>query len=254
MGVRIPALIMAGRANTGALRQVSDAPWEAMIPVAGRPMAARVADALRGSAVVGDVWIVGPDGLAPSVGAARFVAPGGSLLENLRRGVAAVEPDQAAGGQVLVVGGDVPLLTPAVVDSFLERCAALAADVCYPIVRRDVCLARYPGARRTWARLREGVFTGGNAFLLRQAAVPLLLGLLERFYAARKSPVRLAALLGPGLLLRYAAGLLSVGDVEERFQRLSGLVGRAVEMADPEIAMDVDRPEDLEFVSSFLQR
>ncbi len=237
------ALVLAGRPNTGRLREADGAAWEALIPVGGKPMVLWVAEALRGSAAVEAVWVVGPPELSGSAPWVNLLPPAPTLRANLELGLAAMGGDEDE--QVLVVGGDVPLLRSEMVDSFLSVCAANPADLHYPIVRRQVCLGRYPTARRTWARLREGTFTGGNAFLLRRSAVPVLLGLLDRFYAARKSPVRLARLLGTGLLLRYALGLLSLRTVEARFRRLTGLAGRAVEVADPEVAMDVDRPEDL---------
>ncbi len=246
------ALLLAGRPNTGRLRGADGAAWEALIPVAGKPMALWVAEALRGCAAVDAVWVVGPPELGELVPWASLVSPAATLLENLERGLAAMGGEGDEG--VLVVGGDVPLVTSGEVASFLLACARRPADVHYPVVRREACLGRYPGARRTWARLREGTFTGGNAFLLRRSAVPVLLGLLDRFYAARKSPARLALLLGPGLLFRYVLGLLSVTAVEARFHRLTGLVGRAVELPEPGLAMDVDRPEDLALVRRVLAR
>ena len=75
---------------------------------------------------------------------------------------------------------------------------------------------------------------------------------VERFYAARKSPLRLARLLGPAVFLRFVTGRLSVADVERRFRQLAGCAGRAIVCPDPEVGMDVDKPEDCRVVEGHL--
>lgn len=243
----VTAVVLAGRPNAGALRAVSAAPWEALVEVGGRPMVCRVVEALQGAAGVGDVVVVAPPAVAAALSGVRVAPPGGDLVESLRHGLAA-----AGAGPVLAAGSDVPLLTPAMVERFLAACAAAGAATCYPVIPRAACEERFPGARRTYARLREGEFTGGNLFYLAPEAVAPVLALLERFYRARKSPLRLAALLGVGVFLRFLAGRLSIRDVERRFRQLTGCAGRAVICPDPEVGMDVDKPEDWRLVQERL--
>lgn len=245
------ALVLAGRPNTGALAAVSPEPWEALIDIAGRPMVVRVVDALRQADRVARIAVVGPSGplgevLPPGV---LVVEAGGTLEENLRRGFAALAPQDRP---VLVTACDVPLLTGATVDAFLAACAERPAAFHYPIVERAACEARFPGVRRTYAALREGTFTGGNIFLVAPSVVGPLLDLLERFYAARKSPLRLAWLLGPGILVKFLLRRASIGDVERLFVRLTGQVGRAVIFPHPEVGVDVDKPDDLDLVRRLL--
>lgn len=246
--MEVTGLVLAGRANAGALRAVSDAPWEALVEVGGRPMVAYVVEALRQASGVGRVVVVAPPAVASVLEGVEAVAPGASLVESARRGLAA-----AGEGPVLLAGSDLPLLRAGMVERFLAACAAAGAAVCYPIVPREACLARYPRARRTFVRLRDGTFTGGNLFLVAPEAVRPVLGLLERFFAARKSPLRLAGLLGPGVLLRFVLGRLRVADVERRFRDLTGLPGRAIVCPDPEVGMDVDKPADLRVVEEALK-
>lgn len=245
---RVDALILAGRANRGAFREASPAAWEALVEIAGRPMVSYVVEAVRGSGRVGRVAVVGPEALAPVLpeGVLR-VEPGEGLVENLRRGGEALagKPDGGGVRPLLVVTGDVPLLRAAMIDRFLDLCERAPAALHYPVIRRETCEARYPGVRRTYARLRDGTFTGGNAFLIAPEAFGACLGLVDRFFAARKSPVRLARLLGIRILIKFLLGTVSLADLEGVVTRLAGWPGRAVICPDPELGMDVDRPEHI---------
>lgn len=215
---------------------------ECRVEVAGRPLAAWVAEGLRGVAEMGRVAVVGR-GEWP---AALTVEPGESIVENLRRGVAALAaPDE----ELVVAAGDAPLINAAAVTRFVSACRTAGADLGYPVVPRPACEARFPGTRRTYVRLREGSFTGGNCFYLTPAAVAPAVDWLERVYAARKRPLRLARLLGPGLLLRLVLGRAGIAEAQRAADRLLGLRARAIVCADdPELGVDVDKPADLELV------
>ncbi|MBX6350217.1 MAG: nucleotidyltransferase family protein [Clostridia bacterium] len=245
------SVVLAGRENKGRLASVSDAPWEALVPVAGRPMGARVVEALRGAEGLTRVVVVGPEEAAGwRAGAAevKVLAPGSSLVENLVRGVEAALPAD----ELLVATSDVPLLTPEDVGEFARRARALEADLVYPIVRREVCEAAFPGVRRTYVRLRDGTFTGGNLFYLRAERAGALWPFLERAYAARKRPLRLLPLFGVGTIVRVLFGRAGLGFLEARASRLLGLRARALPFERPALAVDVDKPDDLELADRVL--
>jgi CTP:molybdopterin cytidylyltransferase MocA len=229
------------------------------LEVAGRPLAAWVVAALKGVSGMRRVAVVG----AGDWPGALAVEPGGSIVENLRRGVAALgsaegwppggSPGAWAGEEMVIAAGDAPLLTPGAVERFAAACRAAGADIGYPVVPRAACEARFPGVRRTYVRLREGEFTGGNCFFLTPAAVEPAVHWLDRVYRARKRPLRLARLLGLGLVLRLALGRASMREAERVAGRLLGLRARGIVCADdPEIGVDVDKPADLELVRRLL--
>jgi hypothetical protein len=124
------------------------------------------------------------------------------------------------------------------------------ANIIYPIVAVSDCYARYPGIKRTARRLKEGDYTGGNLVLLRPQFMLQQRERIAGAYAARKSPARLAAMLGIGTLVRLLLSqtlspkLLSVATLEERAGRLLGGSVRALVSAYPEIATDLDKPSD----------
>ncbi|MCD0157206.1 nucleotide-diphospho-sugar transferase, partial [Deinococcus sp. 6GRE01] len=115
----------------------------------------------------------------------------------------------------------------------------------YPVVRREVCEAAYPGVKRTYARLRDGTFTGGNLFLLDPALIGQFLPRLREVLAARKAPLKLAGLIGPGVLLRLVTGRLSVAALEAKVSALLGVPARALITPHAAVGTDVDKDEDL---------
>jgi hypothetical protein len=235
------AVVLAGRPNDGLLRSVSAEAWEALIPVAGRPMAAWVVRTLASVPGVGPVVVVGPEALARHVPEAEVVAPGRDMLENLEIGLGRL----AGRDLVLVATGDAPLLTRAEVEAFLAGVAARpVGDLYWSIVPREAVEAALPGVRRTWVRLREGTYTGGNLAALRPAAAGGVRALAERLVALRKSPWRLAGLLGGSFLLRFLLGRVRLEEAEARFSRLLGLEGRAVVVPSVGVGVDVDKPSD----------
>lgn len=249
-GTKVDAVVLAGARNEGPLKEVSDAPLEALIEVGGRPMLAHVLEALRQTGQVGTVAIVGPREELAAAGDwvrwdhIRFPGDAGSLPANLKLGLDSLATQRP----VLVVTSDIPLITPEAVVHFLRACAQEEADVYYPIIRREDSEARYPGVTRTYARLREGEFTGGNLALLSPAMVARHGPVLERAMALRKNPLALARLFGFGLFVKFVLGRLSVLDVERRFEKAFQVRAQAVLTPYPEVGLDVDKPSDLALV------
>jgi len=213
-------------------------PNKAFLPLAGTPLVRRVIDALRAAPEVRRLVLVAPAPVPAEVASEcdRVLADQGELLANVEAAL-----DALAGARwVLACAADLPLLTPAAVSRFLARCAERDADFYYGIVRREDVESRFPGVRKTFVRVGEGTFTGSSLVLLRPEVVSRVRPLLARALEARKNPAQLAVLFGGKYVVKYLSGRLSVADVEERVQELTGLRGAAVVCPDPEVALDVD--------------
>ncbi len=236
----VAGVVLAGRRNEGRLRDEPSA-YEALIPIAGRPMGAWVVAALAPSCE--RVVAVGPEGLG-----ATAVAPGPSLLENVRAGLAAVAPSD----EFLVATGDAPLLTAGAVAAFLAASRAAHAALGYPIVPRAACEAAFPGTRRTYVRADGVEYTGGNVFYLRAEAVAPLLAQVEAFYLARKNPLRLAGLFGLGTILALLTGTARVATLEAIASRRLGVAARGIVSGDAGVGTDCDKPSDLALARAVL--
>jgi GTP:adenosylcobinamide-phosphate guanylyltransferase len=246
MGLRVEALVMAGSDQEG------EGDYRPARLLAGRPMLAYVLEALRGCAAVKRVAVAGPReylaGLLPPE--VIPVASGENLVATLERALTEFRPQ----GWLLVATADAPLITSAAVEDFLARCRPLLDhyNFFYSVVRKEVYEAFCPHGRRTYAHLREGSLTGGNLFLVRPEVALSACRQGAEIMRLRKSPLRLARLIGPWFLLRFLLHRLPLAEAEARFSALLGLKGITISVPYAEVAFDLDHPEDFALAEALL--
>lgn len=221
---------------------------KALIQLAEKPMTQWVLDALDGSSEVEGVFVVGLD---PSSGlrsrkSLAFVPDQRGLLANSKAGLARIRAMDKSADQALVLGGDIPALTPEIVD-WRVRSADPAADLDYIAIERRHMETRFPGARRTYVRLRALEVCGGD---INVARIDLATddAVWDRLLAARKSVWRQAALIGWGTLILLLLGRLKLEEGAEQVSRRLQLRGRAHLCPYAEAGMDVDKPHQLELL------
>jgi GTP:adenosylcobinamide-phosphate guanylyltransferase len=228
---------------------------KAYVRIGKRLMLERVLIALRGSASIGRIrCVTPPDAFVGAFGNAGsalcddIVAPGRDLIDSLLGGFDGLRSDE----MVVVAATDIPLVTAAALDAFVQRAVSQPCDVGYGFVRREAHMRAYPRVRHTWVRLREGTFCGAGVSVIRAGAAARIASLLRDFAAARKSPLRLASLFSPFLVVRVMLGLVSVSELERRADALSGLRCRGIACDEPELAVNVDCLEDLQTIRSII--
>jgi len=155
-------------------------------------------------------------------------------------------------GRVLLSTSDIPLLTPQSIEDFINQCQDQEADLYYPIVAKEVVESRFANSPRTYVNLREGMFTGGNVFLLNPAIVEECIPRGEQIIKARKSPMKLCRLVGMMFLLKFLARSITLEEAQDKVSRLLGIRGRVVISGYPEVGVDVDKPSDLELITRTL--
>jgi len=249
-GAVVDAVVLAGGVDRGELAAQTGVPYRPLLEVAGRPLILHVLGALGRTTGVDRVAVVGPPAVLEAADELMvdFRVPAGEhFLGNLLAGISTINSGRAnsSPNHVLVITGDLPLITPAAVDDFVERSLAAYADVTYPIIPKASCERQFPGGRRTYVRLREGVFTGGNAVVLTRQFVEQSKELIGRLYAYRKNPIRLATLFGPGFILGLVLGRLTISALEGRASTIVGGRVRAIVSEHPDLGFDVDKLEDL---------
>jgi GTP:adenosylcobinamide-phosphate guanylyltransferase len=240
---------------------------KAMLPLAGRPMISWVIEALCASTRVGRVLVVGVDGTSgagsrgPAPGAAETLAAewrdqpvevvpgGGSFVDNLYAGVAALQE----GGPALYCGSDIPLLSGAMVDRFVDVGWREGIDIGAGLVSRAAILDRFPGAEDLWLRLREGRFIAADLAVFDPLAAADVRPHLEVLAPQRKSAVRQAWYVGLPLLIRYLTRRLTIVQFEREIRRRFGLRCAIQQVADPELGLDVDGAAALALCESALR-
>lgn len=248
------AIVLAGGQKTGLLEDPVKPVSEALIPIGQRLMVNYVVEALRNSDNIKDIIVAGPlaemAGIFPANHKITLVPSGGTTIKSFLNALEAVPSDYQE--RVLVVTADIPLLTTEAVDDFINVCKDKEGELFYPIVSKEANEKKYPGVKRTYVNLKEGIFTGGNIVLVDPHSVRKCIKVAEELVRLRKSPISLARYVGWGLLLRYLLGILSLQDAEDKVSKLLGIKGTGIISTFPEIGIDVDKQSDLALVKKKL--
>jgi len=239
------AVVLAGTGKQSTLTLSEGIGNKALIDIHGQPLLAYVLKALRSSDLVDRIAVVGP-----AAELTQFIEPfriliveeAGSITDNIAAGYQALQP----GKHFLITSADIPFLSKESVDEFLEQCMPYDVDFYYPIVSKHDSDTCFPDTKRTYAKLKDGIFTGGNIFLVNPAKLDAGLPRINKFFAARKSPLKLLLILGIGFIFKFATGNLTIKELEDSLPRLIGLSGKAIRSRHPEISTDVDKICDLE--------
>jgi hypothetical protein len=146
-----------------------------------------------------------------------------------------------------VTTADHALLQAAWITRFVADTPA-DADVAALVAARATVEAAAPDTLRTWLKLADGQWSGCNLFYFANARGFAALDLWRRVEAERKRPWRMAAILGPGLLVGYLAGRLTLRAAAARLGSLAGVRAAVVETPFGLASVDVDKPADLDLV------
>ncbi|MGF1640377.1 MAG: NTP transferase domain-containing protein [Rhodospirillales bacterium] len=256
---RATALVLAGRRGPDdPVAVAAGLSHKCLVPAGGVPMLARVIAALAASHSVARIAVsIETPGLVadlapslPPAAAAGLVVVESRATPSLSALAAAEALDRPF--PLLITTADHPLLTPDVVDSFLAAAHATGADVAAGLVPAERVLAAHPDAKRTFLRFRDGRMSGCNLFCVRTATGLDVLRFWRRVERDRKRPWRIATALGPGTLLRYGLGRLTLAQALERLSKVAGADARAVVVPVADAAIDVDKADDLALVERIL--
>ena len=238
------ALMLAGsRGATDPVALAAGTQYKAFADINGRPMISYVIDSLRAEPRIERI-VVSIEKDAPNLpeGVERIAALGSpassvhSALETLPT-------------PVLVTTADHPLLTPDMIASFLDEAERNPAEALTALCPREIAEQAGNPARRTYLPFRDGRASGTNLFALKTPQTLAVVAFWRKIEKLRKSPIRMAKTLGPGLLIRTALGRLQRSHAEQALERATGCPVAFTELMYPDAAHDVDTPADLNFVA-----
>ena len=247
------AVVLAGsRPGVDQFAQSYGTDLKALIPVGGVPMVRRPVVALLESAGIGSIRVLAqqPERIAQALPTDTRIAVEGSGA-TIASTLETLCSDASVEWPVLVTTADHALLTPGIVADFLAK--SLGTDVAIGVVSRDVLLKRLPQTKRTWLKFRGGAYSGANLFLLGGPQVRPAIELWRASEQNRKKAWRMMLTLGfsgfVGAVLKLRTLQQTLGAVGQKL----GLTIRAVELADPLAAVDIDKPADHELVTAILE-
>lgn len=225
---------------------------KALIDMGGRTMLERVVAALQSSRSIEDILVVGiqPE-MAEGLQFARSVdfLPGqGGMVANMLAGCAWIQKNKPGATTIVGCSADIPAITPAIVDAFVEACRPWDRAIYYNFVSRETIEARFPNSNRTYSRLSGMEVAGGDMVVAGVDVVARNRELIESLTGARKQPWRIARIVGLGFLLKFLFHRVTFADVEATAGRIIGAPVKVVLGSPAEMAMDADKPYQVEML------
>jgi CTP:molybdopterin cytidylyltransferase MocA len=250
----VNALILAGsRGPDDPLAKAANVSHKALLPVAGVPMLLRVVEALRAMPGIARIYVcIENERVVLQVPVLEALHRDRALeilpaADSPATSVAAALRHIELTQPLLVTTGDHPLLTPAILQRFVDS-APKDCDLAVALAPADIVAATYPGAVRTFYRLGKQRFSGCNLFLVRSSNVEHVANFWRRMETHRKRPLRLIWEIGPLALIKVLLGLMDADQAFAYLSKKAGAIIRHVELPVAEAAVDVDKPADLELV------
>jgi len=254
---RFTAVVLAGdRKPDDPLVRQTGACCKALVTIDGQPMLDGVVATLQQSQSIQRVLLSGPtrqcldtDAVlkaALASGQVDWVEPQASPSTSAY----AAMQHLSANTPVLVTTADHPLLRADIVDHFVRAAVSSGADVAVGLTRFAAIQQKFPDARKTVLRFRDGGFCGCNLFAFLTPQSRRVADAWRRVEQQRKNPLRVVSQLGWWSVLRYLLGRLPLDSaLDELSQRLRVRI-RPVILPFPEAAIDVDTIADQKLVEA----
>ncbi len=251
----ITAIILAGGKSEAALAEYNGTPHRALAKLNGVSLIQKVLSAVEGvNSTISNIYIIGD---LPTFENCVSLPDRGDFVSNLLNGLQQCTPESYA----LILTADIPFITAESLNLFLKESVKLCEDgvsMIWPVIPVDQCYSSYPGISRTALNLKEGKLTGGNLALVNPTALLNQRDKIASAYKSRKSIFKLAMLLGPATLIRFAMsmlrvkGALTVPYLERCVSKLIGSKAGALLCNCPDLATDLDKVSDFEAAEKFV--
>ena len=251
------AIVLAGERPGGSpLGRACGVAASVLVSVDGQTALARVLAALKDSQCVAQVLLCGPAStviendpdLQQTLKQHAWLAPATGPAAS---SCAAIE--QINDYPILLTTSDHALLSAAIIDGFCGQVRDLDFDAVVGLVPYRLVRQAYPQSKRTVMRFADEPCCGGNLFAFLTERGRLALEYWQQVESLRKRPWRIAAMLGPGLLLRYLSGRCRVQDAVDALSKRAGCRLGFVLIENPRVAIDVDSIDDLRLAEQILR-
>lgn len=233
--VNYAAVITAGGRVDGAFASAIGTPVKALAAFRGSTFLGLTIDAVRAAGIDRIAVVGGAEVAFACAGRVeRVIAESATGAQNLRSALRAWD----AATPLVYLTSDMPFITADAVRDFLQRVPP--DTLALPLTEFAEFDRRFPGAPPFGITLAGEKVVNGGAFVIPARAQMRIEAFAARFFDARKSPLQMARLTGPGLLLQFVFRRLSVARLEEHARRFIGIPALAVRESPAELAYDVD--------------
>lgn len=226
-----------------------------LLDMGGRTMLERVVDALQNATTIGEIVIagLGSDMEMTFQKPVNHVPDQGSLLKNALGGIARMRELHPDTRLILICSADIPAITPAIVDDFIEKCAPYDKGLVYNFVDKPTLEARFPHSNRTYVKLKDAAIAGGDLTLIQADLSDHNREIWQALTNARKHAWQLARIVGLRLMIKLLLRQLSFADIEAAAERITGRPCQIMLNPHAEVAMDADKPHQVELLRADIE-
>ena len=222
---------------------------KAAIDIGGKPMLQWVLDALEKAETINRIVVVGCEdlqGKLQSTKVSSYQPTGTDMISSFKSGADAILDLNPDAVEIAVVSADIPLLTPESVDWVIHTSLESNQEIYYCVIDQPTMENKYPESARTYTSLKDMDVCGGDIAVINLDLYTQKKEFWGKITRARKSSLRMAAIIGIDILLLLVLRRLTLEDTVNRITRRLDITGKGLHCPYPEIAMDIDKPYQLE--------
>jgi len=245
-------VLAADRESTNPVARAANVRCKSLAPVGGIPMLFRVLDALSEARTVRDRILCGPPRAIidqePSL-SARLASGEVSWVENRATPSASayhVMQSLAEDIPVLLTTSDHALLSPGMVDHFCTEAQLSGCDVVAAVALHETVTSAYPETHRTAYPLGDAGYCSCNLYAFLTPRAREAANFWRKIEERRKNPLRVVNAFGWIAVIRFLMHRLTLEEALHRVSDRLGCRTGIVIMPQPEAAIDVDSPGDLD--------
>lgn len=251
MSKKYDAVILAG-GRSPWMKQECGTDIRCLAEINNKRILDYLTEALRASGRIKRIMLAAPENAVDEQQLPEGVeicAAAGDMPSTAKKAAEALENTE----KLLFVCDDIPLLSSAAINDFLDQCEQYPEkQVFYPIIPEQACKTSFPEGKRTYVKLADGVFTGGNMMIIDAAIIPKGLAKAREIYGKRKKPFELCKWLGWSFILKFLLRRLDTEAAEKRTTQLLDLPSKVIVTDYAEVGMDVDKAEDWQLIKKYL--
>lgn len=268
---KYPLIIMAGSDSIRSddLLDYAKVDYKALIRLNGKTLLDMIVEPMQQSEVISHIYIVGiPEDKInlheqiPTDEISFLEIPGENVPERLnitaKQMIADAEknPNIFPGGtfHCLFVGGDIPFIKPHMIRDFVELIGEPVCNLYASIVRQEVMEKRFPESKRTYGKLTDGSFCLGDITSFDVSMVEERLPKVRILRKNRKKFVTTLLKLAPMTAIRFVFRRMSVKHLQDGTNRVFNVDSKFIEVPHAELAMDIDKPGQLELARKEFQK
>lgn len=252
---KLDVIIPAGGKLDEGFARIVGTHSKALIKFEKKTILETTIEALRDSGRIDRIIVVGSTEVIESsavAGATDVLPEGGSGPENIFRGLDALMETSKQPERVVITTCDLPFMTAKTVSDFLDLCSP-DIHFCVPLIAKSDYEEAFPRAEATFVELKDGIYTTGCMYNVQTKALRKALHHIDHLFMNRKSKLGMARVLGFTFAWKLINKRLAVTDIEKKVFDLFGCTGKAIHHSPPELAYDVDYPEDYHYALQTFQ-